>query len=432
MEIKEIEKLQFKFKINPEYARIAEKVPLSVKEYQDLKENIRQNGQLDSIKLNKEGQILDGHHRNKICQELGIEPKTETLHFENKYLEKLFVININRDRRQLNEFGGIELALEAKPVYELMVKQNMSLGGKGVPIGTPFGRIDQRIADDAHTSKNKVWMVEYILQNAKSEDIKRLKEGRARISKVYKFIRRQISYDARLQQAIKDAKNFPLQNDMYELHQGDMREKAIQDIIPDESIQAIVTDPPYDEESLPLYDEAVKLYEKKLKMGGCFAALTGGYALSKIIRIIEDNCSLKWQWDIVLKHSGSSEIIRGMQVKHKTWVLYYKGDKPTIHGPMPTLSESKDPDKTSDLWAQSPEDARPLIQYLTVPGEIILDTMMGTGTFGIPAIEMGRRFIGIEEKTDKFTIARNQIDAAYRKYKELFETRRKNFDFSIT
>jgi len=392
-------------KINPEYSEMAPR--LSPKKYQDLKENIKQNGQLDTIKVNKEWEILDGHHRDKILLELGREPKTETLEFPNKYLEKLFVININRDRRQLNEFSDIELALQAKPIYEQMVKENMSLGGKGVRIQTPLGRIDQRIADDAHSSKYKVGAVEFLLKYAKPEDIKRFRQG-AKYSKAYNSIIWQQSYEARLKQALNDVQNLPLQNEMYELHQGDMTEKG--DLIPDNSVQAIITDPPYDLPSLPIYGHLAKLAERKLKVGGCLAALTGGYAFSRITRLIEDNSSLTWQWDIVLKHNGPSEIISGMQVKHKTWVLFYKGDKPTIHGPMPTLFESEKPDKGMDDWAQSPEDARPLIRYLTVPGEIVLDPLTGTGTFGVPALEEGRRFIGIEKNKDRFALAKYKLN----------------------
>jgi len=90
-------KLELKIKINSEYSRIASKIPLSDGEYERLKESINQNGLLDTIKINEEVEILDGHHRAKICQELGIEPKTTKLKFDSKELEKLFVININAE-----------------------------------------------------------------------------------------------------------------------------------------------------------------------------------------------------------------------------------------------------------------------------------------------------------------------------------------------
>src|SRR4030095_10110584 len=77
------------------------------------------------------GIILDGHHRYKACQELGIEPKTIVREFNDKLEEQLFVIDCNLRRRQLNDFQKTELALKSKSILKEIAKKNMSLGGKG-------------------------------------------------------------------------------------------------------------------------------------------------------------------------------------------------------------------------------------------------------------------------------------------------------------
>lgn len=62
-------------KIHP----IASLVPdFTKEEYEALVGDIKQNGQIDPI-MTYEGQIIDGRHRFKACQELGIEPKMEPL-----------------------------------------------------------------------------------------------------------------------------------------------------------------------------------------------------------------------------------------------------------------------------------------------------------------------------------------------------------------
>lgn len=43
-----------------------------------------------------------------------------------------------------------------------------------------------------------------------------------------------------------------------------------------------------------------------------------------------------------------------------------------------------------------PELPRRVIQMLTAPGDVVLDCFVGSGTTGVVALEMGRRFIGIE------------------------------------
>ena len=113
--------------INEEYANILPK--LSELEFQKLKESIKANGLWYPIIVNSEGIILDGHHRFKACQELGVVARTETKEFANPLLENRFIIESNLERRQLNDFQRIELALKLKPIFKEIARKNMSLGG---------------------------------------------------------------------------------------------------------------------------------------------------------------------------------------------------------------------------------------------------------------------------------------------------------------
>jgi ParB-like nuclease family protein len=113
-----------KIKLKEEYANASLVPPLSAKEYESLKQDIKQNGIQIPIVTNQDGDILDGHHRYKIwVVDLGkpVEdmPKPTILHFFNdKLQEKLFVINVNLKRRHLNDFQQIELALKTKPILQ--------------------------------------------------------------------------------------------------------------------------------------------------------------------------------------------------------------------------------------------------------------------------------------------------------------------------
>jgi len=52
------------------------------------------------------------------------------------------------------------------------------------------------------------------------------------------------------------------------------------------------------------------------------------------------------------------------------------------------------------------------VQDFTEPGETILDPFMGSGTTGVAAIQMGRKFIGIEREPKYFDIACQRIEQA--------------------
>lgn len=53
-----------------------------------------------------------------------------------------------------------------------------------------------------------------------------------------------------------------------------------------------------------------------------------------------------------------------------------------------------------------------LIRTYTNPGETVLDPTMGSGSFGVAAINTGRRFVGIERDPDYFATAKARIEAA--------------------
>ena len=143
-----------KTRINNDYQKLI--FPLPEMDYQELKRSIKENGLWQPLIINPKGIILDGHHRFKACQELGIEPNWIVKTFDNDLHEKLFVIDCNLKRRHLNVFQRIELALKKKPIYEELAKRRkQSLGGKtkvSQKSVEPSIRTDELIAKDAMTS----------------------------------------------------------------------------------------------------------------------------------------------------------------------------------------------------------------------------------------------------------------------------------------
>ena len=69
-------------------------------EFNALKQSIRRNGQSEPILLFG-GKVVDGRHRLKACQELGIEPKVQTLSVKNYEQAKSMAFARNINRRNL-------------------------------------------------------------------------------------------------------------------------------------------------------------------------------------------------------------------------------------------------------------------------------------------------------------------------------------------
>src|SRR5215831_6378129 len=73
---------------------------------------------------------------------------------------------------------------------------------------------------------------------------------------------------------------------------------------------------------------------------------------------------------------------------------------------------SAKPSKILDEWEQSTVEAEHVISRLTVENQTVLDCMMGSGTTGIAALNLNRRFIGIEVNPERFAKAQANIGNA--------------------
>jgi DNA modification methylase len=62
------------------------------------------------------------------------------------------------------------------------------------------------------------------------------------------------------------------------------------------------------------------------------------------------------------------------------------------------------------------------VGHLPDPAQTILDPFMGSGTTGVAAVQMGRKFIGIEREEKYFQIARRRIEDAQRQGDFFVET----------
>ena len=100
--------------------------PLSDDEYMRLERSIIAEGVRDPI-ITWNGTIVDGHNRYRICQEHGIAFKTAEIVFGSKDAAKIWIIENQFGRRNLNSYQKSVLALQLEPLYAAEAK--MRRGG---------------------------------------------------------------------------------------------------------------------------------------------------------------------------------------------------------------------------------------------------------------------------------------------------------------
>jgi 16S rRNA G966 N2-methylase RsmD len=376
--------------------------PLTFEDFAKLKSSIQKYGQWHKIIVNSEGYILDGHHRFRACKELGIEPITEVLTFESESHEKLYVVDNVSERRHLNTFQKVELELKKKPILEDIAKQNML---SGVTLDLFKSRVDtnKEIGKRAGVGKDTVRKVEIIIDKASDEQKEKLKRGAKSISEVYKTIEKEEKRRKLIN--TKPVIELPTGCD---LRLGDFRDECRD--IPDNSIDLIFTDPPYGEESIPLYGDLAKLAARVLKEGGSLVTFAGQYTLPLVMNELQSS-DLKYYWVFCVKHGGAHNVChpRRVFIEWKPMLWFVKGEKPNIVEYISDYIQSEQPDKALDDWAQSTVEAEYIIQQHTVDNQIVLDPFMGSATTGIATLNLKRKFIGIEILEEKYNIAKSNI-----------------------
>lgn len=199
-------------RVNPEYAKLMP--PMSDEEFAELKASIQAEGQHYPIVVNEDLEILDGHHRYRACIELGIEPDFEVRKFEDKLLERKFVIEANLRRRHLTKFQLVELGVPLLEIEKALAKKQQ------MPSSTTDQRVDAnftleatkpqfkkteavaKVAKKVGVSTRTFERGRKILEKASEEEKQKLREGKASITKVYREL---IASEEAAAEAMSDA-----------------------------------------------------------------------------------------------------------------------------------------------------------------------------------------------------------------------------------
>ena len=241
-----------KLKINQEYRDI---VPSQTdKEYEELKKSMLENGQYMPISYNEDYEILDGHHRFRVAQELGLEIRVEAQprKFPSKLHEKLYVIDINLQRRQLTDFIRGELSLMSKSISEDIARKQLEQtypkkGQKGFqPVlveNKTSIRTDVEIGKRARLGKDTIRKIEIIKQALPEDDekIKQLRQGKLTINKVYQKITREKKETEYNKKRQTELASIPKEEIKHTIH-GDFTTTEISDQIEDDSVNLIFTE----------------------------------------------------------------------------------------------------------------------------------------------------------------------------------------------
>ena len=202
--------------------------------------------------------------------------------------------------------------------------------------------------------------------------------------------------------------------------------ELLQDI-PDESVDMVLTDPPYGmnfqsghrkskyekikgDSNLDWLDDFVNEIYRVSKPNTAHYVFCSFHHIDKFKQAIEKKFKVKNILTWVKNNTSMGDLKGDFAPKTEFIIFFHKGRK-LINGKRdPNVLEFK---KTRNELhpTQKPVDMTEyLIGKFSDEGDVILDLFMGSGTTGIACLNTNRRFIGMELDKDYFNISKERIE----------------------
>jgi site-specific DNA-methyltransferase (adenine-specific) len=399
-------------------------------EHSLLEESILKNG-FDSAYplITWNGILIDGHNRYEICREHGISYTTTEKTFDDRSDVINWIIDNQLSRRNLTgeqkEYLIGKRQIEEKKAAHRPIQENK--GDTVTPLKTA-----EVIAKQSNVSPRTVYRaakfaesVDTVSQNTGinpqkilSGEIQATRKDIRQVSKLEPEVQKRVleKVENKEVKTVKDA--------VKEVEKDIIEEKKDSIVLPEttnlinsdfrdanlerDSIDFIITDPPYPNEYLPLYEDLAKMANSVLKDGGSLIMMVGQSYLPEIINITIPY--LKYHWTLGYITSGGQSPQLWTKKVNTFWkpILWFtKGEYKG--GWVGDVIKSDNNDKRFHDWGQSESGMYNLMERFVMPGDVILDPFMGGGTTGVICKELKCEFIGIEKEIATFNTAKVRL-----------------------
>lgn len=395
--------------------------PLSTEEFDALRADIKANGVLHPIFVDENGEVLDGRHRLKIDPNAprrvikGLSPAEK----------EAFVFRCNFVRRNLSPEQKAEARKRMRQTAKSLREEDAkkwtqkrvaeTLGVDRTTVSTWFQAPRQTNTQTAtnatsHTSCNqnkpKPDARVKVSKEQKRQIAERVIAGESVVSvaadygisrqaaeKIVKSEGVRITAEKAREAAAEKAKSV----DVSEL--ADIRHCSMQELLAGlQGLDAIITDPPYPAEFIPLYRELAKLAKKALKPTGILAVMCGQSYLPQILAEMAAEIPYRWTLAYLTPGAQAPQIWdRKISCFWKPVILFGSSSG---SGWIADVIKSDGNDKDHHHWGQSESGMARLIEVLTAPGEFVCDPFLGGGTTAAVSVKLKRLFVGCDSDAE--------------------------------
>lgn len=182
-----------------------------------------------------------------------------------------------------------------------------------------------------------------------------------------------------------------------------------------ESVDWIITDPPYPKEFLPCWSELAGFAAHALKPGGSLLAMSGQMFIPEVYQRLESQPELIYHWQMCYEVPTVRAAIWPRRLRNG-WkpILWYKKQGQAEQVPNFQITDIirgvyKKSDRRWHKWSQVENGVFSLMARFVHKGDLIVDPFVGGGSTAIAALALGCDFIGADIDAEAVETTRRRM-----------------------
>ena len=350
-----------------------------------LRDDIARRGVLVPIDVDEAGNVLDGHHRKRFADELGL-PCPQIVRAGLDEAAKIeHALRMNLLRRHL---GPVEWAHAFRRLAEargLRIGSGRQ-GGKADTLAV----LSTEMGVAPRTARRRLRLADRLADHPDLAG--RVDRGELEASRAEELAR---------ERAFEERKANAAPPPVSQLGGGiDVHLGPFQDVLAhlaNGSVDLVLTDPPWqwDDATLSLWDDLGAFCARVLRPGRALIAYSGSGCLAAAIDGLGQHLDYVWAGALLLP--GRHNEVRAVMARDASTpiVFFAKGRYQPRHWFINSLS-SPGAEKDAHPWQKPLGNVAYYLERFSEAGELVCDPFLGGGTTAVAAQQAGRRFIGCD------------------------------------
>jgi hypothetical protein len=260
--------------------------------FAELVEGMRQSGYRDEFPVViYEGKILDGRNRYAAAIEAGVEPFIVQFSGDDPVE---FVVQANSNRRDLEPGQRVAIHKKIRTKYPKGGERWLDSSAR-MNQEIPKKDSQKEFAKKIGVGLGTVARVDYVEKHS-PELFEKIANGEIPADKAYKKAKEMQAFEQHT--ALVELAETVEPSDRWDIFQADIKTAKV-----NQTIDAVITDPPYPKEYLSLWSHLARFSKDHLKPGGVLLAMTPAPYLPEVMEMLGEYLTYQWIMACVLPGS---------------------------------------------------------------------------------------------------------------------------------